>query len=154
MAHTEHFTIFIHPLAPVKAAVGAVCNGCGVCCQFAPCPLGIIFSRRRSGSCDALRWDAGLKQYRCGAIVAPREVLTQSLPRGLRGIAPVLAPVLRRVALRWIAAGVGCDSNLEVEESHSVYGLTGLAVAASMTMSACDLQTENSGRTAVRHPSP
>ena len=153
MAHIEYSTISIHPLAPAKVALGAACNGCGVCCQYAPCPLGILFSGRRRGSCDALRWDARLKQYRCGAIVAPRELLTQSLPRGLRGLAPVLAPVLRRVALRWIAAGVGCDSNLEVEESHFVEGLAGLSVASSMTMSACDLQTENPGCTAVRHPS-
>ncbi|MES2581991.1 MAG: hypothetical protein V4627_04690 [Pseudomonadota bacterium] len=114
MADTEHTTIHIHPLAPAKVAVGAPCNGCGVCCLFAPCPLGMVLSGRRSGACDALRWDAALVQYRCGAIVAPHDVLAHALPRGLRWLGPALAPLLRRVGLRWIAAGTGCDSSLEV----------------------------------------
>jgi hypothetical protein len=114
MAHREHTTtIHIQPLAPAKVAVGAPCNGCGVCCLYAPCPLGMVLSRRRTGACGALRWDDGLAQYRCGAMTAPEHVLRQSLPRGLRGMAHVLAPLLRRVGLRWIAAGTGCDSSLE-----------------------------------------
>ena len=152
MAHTEHTTIPIHPLAPAKVAVGAACNGCGVCCLFAPCPLGIVLSRRRRGACDALRWDAVLVQYRCGAITAPQGVLTQSLPNALRGLAPVLAPVLRRVGLRWIAAGIGCDSNLEVEEPSTTAAPAGLVAMASTTMPASDLHTPNSSRAAVRHP--
>lgn len=152
MAHTEYSTISIHPLAPAKVAVGAACNGCGVCCLFAPCPLGIVLSGRRSGSCDALRWDAGQGQYRCGAIVAPGEVLTQSLPRGLRGMAPMLAPVLRRVGLRWIAAGFGCDSNLEVEECQPAAPHADLVDAASTTMPISDRHAHNPSRTVVRHP--
>ena len=113
MAATEH-TIHIHPLAPPKAALGAACNGCGVCCLFAPCPLGMVLSRRRSGACAALRWDDTLVQYRCGALVAPRDVVVQALPRGMRAVAPALAPLLRQLAARWIAAGSGCDSSLEV----------------------------------------
>lgn len=113
--NTEHtpITIHIHPLAPAKVALGAACNGCGVCCLFAPCPLGMVLSRRRTGACAALQWDATRTQYRCGAITAPQAVLQASLPRGLRGLAPVLAPALRRLGLRWIAAGTGCDSSLE-----------------------------------------
>jgi hypothetical protein len=152
MAQTEHTTISIHPLAPAKAALGAACNGCGVCCLFAPCPLGILLSRRRSGACGALRWDAGLEQYRCGAIVAPREVLTQSLPRGFRGIAPMLAPVLRHVGLRWIAAGIGCDSSLEVEQCQPAAPRADLLDAASTTMPVCDSSAHNPSRTVVRHP--
>lgn len=113
MAHTEH-VISIHPLAPAKAAVGAACNGCGVCCLVEPCPLGIVLSHRRTGACGALRWDGSAAQYRCGAIVAPQEVLRQSLPRAARWCAPGLAPLLKRLAVRWIAAGTGCDSHLEV----------------------------------------
>ena len=75
-------------------------------------------SGRRNGACAALRWDATLLQYRCGAIVAPRDVLAHALPERLRwltlALGPVLAPVLRRLGSRWIAAGSGCDSNLEV----------------------------------------
>jgi hypothetical protein len=114
MADTEHTTIHIHPLAPAKVALGSPCNGCGVCCVFAPCPLGMVLSGRRSGACDALRWDAVLAQYRCGAIVAPKDVLAQVLPKGLRWFAPALAPVLHRMGRRWIAAGTGCDSSLEL----------------------------------------
>lgn len=133
MDHFTH-TIHIHPSAPPKVAVGAACNGCGVCCLYAPCPLGMVLSRRRSGACGALRWDTAQAQYRCGAIVAPREVLIQALPRGLQSLAPLLAPVLRRLSLRWIAAGQGCDSSLEV------------------TMPAPDLCTPNNSRTVVRQP--
>lgn len=152
MAHTKQTTIPIHPLAPAKVAVGAACNGCGVCCLFAPCPLGMLLSHRRRGACNALRWDAGLLQYRCGAIVAPREVLTLSLPYVLRSLAPVLAPVLRRVGLRWIAAGMGCDSNLELEESDPPVAHADVADVASTTMPVSDLHTLKSCRTAVHRP--
>lgn len=93
--------------APAKPATGAPCNGCGVCCATEPCPLGMVLSGRRSGTCTALRWDAGRVRYTCGAIVAPREVL----PRGLR----LLAPLIGRLAPRWVAAGQGCDADLEAE---------------------------------------
>ena len=107
-------TIPIHPLAPAKVPEGAVCNGCGVCCLFEPCPVGILLTGRRSGACAALRWDDALGQYRCGAVVAPRDVLLQALPAGVRWLAPVLTPVLEWTGLRWISAGTGCDSHLEV----------------------------------------
>ena len=113
MTYSEH-TIPIHPLAPAKPFEGAACNGCGVCCMFEPCPIGIFLTGRRSGDCTALRWDDVVGQYRCGAIVATREVLQQALPNGARWLAVALAPVLRRLGLRWIAAGTGCDSHLEV----------------------------------------
>ena len=41
-------TIHLYRDAPPKPAVGAPCNGCGVCCAAAPCPASLlIFSRRR-----------------------------------------------------------------------------------------------------------
>ena len=152
MVPTEH-TIHIHPAAPPKVAVGGACNGCGVCCLFAPCPLGILLSGRRSGACDALRWDAELAQYRCGALVAPREVLGQSLPRALRGLARPLAPVLRRLGRRWIAAGTGCDSSLEVVMTSVEAPHTNCGDAASTTMLAPVL-TDHPRRTVVRPPEP
>ena len=99
--------IQIHPAAPAKPAPAAPCNGCGVCCAAEPCPLGMLVSGRRHGACAALAWnpDAGL--YRCGLVAAPREVLPW-LP------AP-LAPLLSRLARRWIAAASGCDSDLLVD---------------------------------------
>ncbi|MFG6455372.1 hypothetical protein [Roseateles sp. BYS96W] len=86
--------IEIHPDAPAKPAVGAVCNGCGVCCLTEPCPLGMLLSRRLKGACTALQWDGA--RYVCG-------VLTTQ-PSGWRGW----------WVKRWIAAGKGCDCSLEV----------------------------------------
>ncbi len=98
--------IHIEPLAPPKPAYGARCNGCGICCLSTPCPLGMVLSRRRTGACTALRWDPAALQYRCGAISDAASVL----PRAWRWS----APLLRRLARRWIAAGIGCDSTLTV----------------------------------------
>ena len=105
-------TIYIQPLAPVKPAVGAPCNGCGVCCLAEPCPLGMVISRKRRGACDALQWNDAGRLYRCGAVAAPLWVVQQALPHRLRGLAPALAWGLGKLARRWIAAGTGCDSNL------------------------------------------
>lgn len=106
--------IHIQPLAPSKPVLGQPCNGCGVCCLHEPCPLGILLSGHRRGACAALRWDEHRAQYRCGAMVQPREALRVALPTGLGWLVPVLLPVLRRPAGRWIAAGQGCDCSLEV----------------------------------------
>lgn len=109
------FVIHIQPLAARKPAAGAPCNGCGVCCLSEPCPLGMLLSGRRSGACLAVRWDQAARQYRCGALTDATSVLRQVLPRGLRWLAPLVAPLLGRLGLRWIAAGQGCDSSLEVQ---------------------------------------
>jgi hypothetical protein len=106
-------TIQIHVEAPPKPVPGAPCNGCGVCCLAEPCPLGVVLSGHRHGACKALRWSEASAIYRCGAISDPADVLKQALPTPLRGLAPFAAPVLGRLARRWIAAGVGCDSTLE-----------------------------------------
>lgn len=98
--------ILVHHGAPPKPPLASPCNGCGVCCLAEPCPLGSVLSGRRTGACAALRWVDTESRYRCGALVAPREVL----PRPLAW----LAPLLRRLARRWIAAGSGCDSTVEV----------------------------------------
>ena len=99
--------IRLHPAAPAKPAEMAPCNGCGVCCAAEPCPVGVLVTGRRSGACAALSWheDAGL--YRCGLVSEPRTVLPR-LPRAL-------APLVSRLARRWISAASGCDSDLVVE---------------------------------------
>ncbi|MBQ0920722.1 hypothetical protein KBW71_20000 [Hydrogenophaga aromaticivorans] len=88
-----HQVIHIHPAAPLKPVLGAPCNGCGVCCLAEPCPLGQVISRKRHGACDALRWSDA------EGVLGPRWRWA--------------APLLRRLARRWIAAGVGCDATLQ-----------------------------------------
>jgi len=100
----EH-VIHLHPDAPVKPAPGQACNGCGVCCAWQPCPLGVLVSGRRSGACKALVWHQPGQRYGCAMVAAPERVWPR-LPAPLR-------PLVRRLARRWIAAGVGCDSDLQ-----------------------------------------
>jgi hypothetical protein len=102
-----HPVIHLHVEAPPKPAPGQACNGCGVCCAWQPCPLGVLVSGRRQGECAALRWHAADRRYRCTMVDAP-QAAWPALPHLLRG-------PLRRLARRWIAAGAGCDSTLEVE---------------------------------------
>ncbi len=102
-----HPVIYLHASAPAKPAVGAACNGCGVCCAWQPCPLGVLVTRQRTGRCAALRWDDGTHQYRCAMLQAPESVWP-ALPRLLR-------PALQRLARRWIAAGAGCDCDCDAE---------------------------------------
>ena len=99
--------IRLHLAAPHKPAEGAPCNGCGVCCAAEPCPIGALASGRRSGACTALVWEDVAGRYRCGLVAAPRAVLPW-LPRAL-------APVVSRLARRWISAASGCDSDLVVD---------------------------------------
>jgi hypothetical protein len=99
--------IHIHPAAPAKPPAGGVCNGCGVCCTAEPCPVGMLVSRRKSGSCDALLWNGESRRYTCGMVVEPRRFMAK-LPRWLAG-------TLSRFAMRMIAAGKGCDCDLAVE---------------------------------------
>ncbi len=94
--------ILLHPDAPPKPATGQPCNGCGPCCAAEPCPLGMLLSRRRRGACAALRWSDDEVTYRCGVLREPRRWLPW-LPESWA----------RRLARRWIAAGRGCDSELE-----------------------------------------
>ena len=104
-----HRVIYLQPLAPLKPAIGGACNGCGVCCAWQPCPLGMLVSARFSGACRALLWDGGTQRYQCAMVWAPQAVWPR-LP------APLRAP-LTWLARRWIAAGAGCDSELDVQRA-------------------------------------
>jgi hypothetical protein len=92
----------LHALAPEKPLPGKPCNGCGVCCAIAPCPLSRLLLGHRRGACPALTWQAGHdnERYVCGLVVAPT-----GFARGLP----------RRFVLRWIAAGSGCDCAAEID---------------------------------------
>ncbi len=105
--------IHIHVQAPAKPTEGAPCNGCGVCCLTQPCPLGMVLSGTRTGACTALRWQDGTSRYICGALAEPDAVVQSHLPKGLDWLVQPLAAVLPRLAHRWIAAGIGCDSSLQ-----------------------------------------
>lgn len=97
--------IHLHVDAPAKPRAGDACNGCGLCCASEPCPLGVLASRRTTGACAALEWSDDEKRYRCGLIAHP----AAHLPRAARALAPVVA----RFARRSVAAGLGCDCDLE-----------------------------------------
>ena len=99
--------IQLHTEAPPKPPWGAPCNGCGQCCLAEPCPLGVLASRRRRGECVALEWTAG--RYRCGLLRAP---LAHLLGRASKSASWLDTP-LRALARRWIAAGSGCDADIE-----------------------------------------
>ena len=95
--HSTH--ALIHPEAPPKPPVGAPCNGCGLCCLLEPCPIGMLLSRKRRGACHWLHWSEEQQRYLCGAI--------SEAPKGLAGQLRV------RLARRWIAAGAGCDAQVQ-----------------------------------------
>ena len=108
---TQQHIIYIHPDAPPKPAEGQPCNGCGVCCLSAPCPIGILVSRRRQGACTALQWSEDDRRYVCGMLTAPLQSLGwRGSPEG--AVARNLARLVSGWSSRWIAAGIGCDSSL------------------------------------------
>lgn len=75
--------------------------------------MGVLLSRKRHGACNALAWNDALRLYRCQAVEEPVKTVTQALPLGLRWLGRPLGSLLGRMARRWIAAGLGCDSSLE-----------------------------------------
>ena len=99
---SEWQTIHLHRDAPPKPAVGAPCNGCGVCCAAAPCPVSLLIFLRRRTPCPALAWHPDARRYHCELLTNPR--------RHLRWLP---APLARRLFARWIAAGRGCDSEAQ-----------------------------------------
>ncbi|MFT3857398.1 MAG: hypothetical protein QM742_07855 [Aquabacterium sp.] len=103
--------IHIHPQAPPKPAVGAPCNGCGVCCLAEPCPVGVLVTRRLKGACKALVWSDRAGRYHCG-------LLARSAPApGTGGLRLRAHQVWLWWVRRMISAGSGCDASLEIDAS-------------------------------------
>jgi hypothetical protein len=75
-----------------------------LCCATEPCPVGVLVSRKRVGACDALQWSDSDGRYFCGLVSDPTQVL--------RWLPAPLAPLVSRLARRWIASATGCDSSL------------------------------------------
>lgn len=99
--------VLIHAAAPAKPPQGEACNGCGLCCAHAPCPLGILLTRQTRGPCAALQWDEPGQHYRCGVLADP--------PRWLPALKLVPAAAARSLVARWIGAAQGCDAALVAE---------------------------------------
>lgn len=98
--------ILLRVEAPAKPATGTPCNGCGVCCASEPCPLGMVLSKARHGACRALVYCEDSHRYTCGLVTDARRWLPRSFRWG--------APWASRLARRFIAAGSGCDSEVEI----------------------------------------
>ena len=103
--------VWIQPAAPAKPAVGQACNGCGLCCLYQPCPVGMVVSRSRHGPCRALVWVDQESLYRCG-LLQKFEPSGVGHPEKADPTRP-LQRLLHRVVRRWIAAGHGCDADLQ-----------------------------------------
>ncbi|MDP2805162.1 MAG: hypothetical protein Q8O24_04400 [Gallionellaceae bacterium] len=105
--------IFLHPielhsLAPSKPPLGQPWNGCGVCCATEPCPVAVIFLLQRSGRCRALVWQDERNRYLCGMVAAPHHY-SLFIPK-------LFSRMMGSVFLRRIASGIGCDSEIELED--------------------------------------
>jgi hypothetical protein len=98
--------IHLHPAAPAKPPAGQPCNGCGVCCTLSTCPVARLRFLQAHGPCPALVWDAEVHRYRCGLLSEPA--------RHLRGLPALAEPLTRRLMHRWIAAGRGCDCEVDI----------------------------------------
>lgn len=71
----------------------------------------MLVSRRRTGACAALRWSAVERRYRCGLLSEPADVTGWRWPWLLRAV--------RAVAQRQIAAGSGCDAEIEATQANA-----------------------------------
>ena len=107
MSSPQFQLIELHQNAPPKPRPGEPCNRCGVCCAAEPCPVAYVFLFQRKGRCRALVWEEESNGYSCGMVVHPDD-FSRWIPKFSR---------------RWlgdyfaqrIAAGQGCDSNIEIE---------------------------------------
>jgi hypothetical protein len=102
----DYPTIEIHRAAPDKPEVGAPCNGCGVCCLVAPCPVSALLLKHRENACPALMWLDAESKYRCGMLIAPAS--------NLRWLPGWLNRPFAFFVRRWLAIDIGCDCDVEL----------------------------------------
>jgi hypothetical protein len=102
---SDYSIIQIHTAAPAKPALGLPCNGCGVCCAAAPCPVSALFLNHTDGACPALIWEEQSLKYRCGMILSP-SYYCRWLPASFNRFTT-------KLMRRWIALDVGCDSEAQ-----------------------------------------
>ncbi|MDD4912380.1 MAG: hypothetical protein PHP57_08810 [Sideroxydans sp.] len=112
MSEFESQVIELHRAAPSKPAWGVPCNGCGVCCAAEPCPVAYVFLLQFKGTCRALLWQPETNRYVCGMVVCP-DRFSFIVPTRWRN------PVGRWLSKR-VAAGIGCDSDVEVAPSREI----------------------------------
>jgi len=103
-----HQSIELHALSPSKPRLDQPCNGCGVCCAAEPCPVAVVFLFQRTGRCRALIWQDATQRYLCGMVAAPH-LYSILIPK-------LLSKVMGGIFLRRIASGIGCDSEIELED--------------------------------------
>ena len=101
--------IRLHPEAPSKPASGKPCNGCGVCCALETCPLARVRFRQTRGPCPALTWSDNDKRYLCGLLSDPVRFWS-AMPNWAQ-------PFLHTLSRRWIASGIGCDCDAEIDKN-------------------------------------
>jgi hypothetical protein len=99
--------IQLHRQAPPKPTEGEPCNGCGICCTLETCPAGRLRFLQKAGPCPALEWVTPENRYHCGLLTRPSHYL--------RWLPHATEPIFRRLFIRWIAAGKGCDCNASEE---------------------------------------
>jgi hypothetical protein len=104
---SDYPTIRIHAGAPLKPSVGAPCNGCGVCCLAAPCPVSALLLAHKTGPCPALVWNDEHRLYRCGMLQNPA-AYSRWIPAMFK------RPTIFLVR-RWLALDIGCDSSIETD---------------------------------------
>ena len=101
-------TVEMNLLAPAKPDYGSRCNGCGICCTVAPCPVAHVFLFLFRGKCRALLWQEDASRYACGMVVCPDRFVAL-IPERLRERSG------KFFASR-IAAGAGCDFAAEIDD--------------------------------------
>ena len=61
------------PDIPEPPGEGAPCNGCGMCCVLALCPLAAM-AKAKGPPCEHLLWHKVERRFRCEMVVVADEV--------------------------------------------------------------------------------